>query len=138
MVLTIAIPVWCLWSRTLWTLTRYKLEKIRCNKTGWHKFFTISVVNAWNNLSASIVETPSLNSFKKKTNPRQIQIWKYLNWTIFRNYLNYTIAWHVWCFRTWKTCHGLIWCMIVKSMQLLWKEITSSHICIIVHDYYIS
>ena len=44
----------------------FKLEKRRCSKSLRQKFFSMRVVNDWNNLPSSVVEAPSLNSFKNR------------------------------------------------------------------------
>jgi len=44
----------------------FKLEKKRSSKTIKQKFFTRRVVNEWNTLPETVVEAPSLNSFKSR------------------------------------------------------------------------
>ena len=44
----------------------YKVEKQRCNTSMRQHFFANRVVNQWNSLPASVVEAPSLNSFKTR------------------------------------------------------------------------
>lgn len=51
------------------TITRghlFKLEKSRSYKTLRQKFFTRRIVTTWNNLPDSVVEAPSVNSFKNR------------------------------------------------------------------------
>ena len=44
----------------------HKIVKQRCNLDLRKKFFSLRIVNEWNSLPASIVEAPTLNSFKAR------------------------------------------------------------------------
>ena len=44
----------------------YKLEKQRCNSSLRQCFFTLRVIERWNKLPSTVVEAPSLNSFKNR------------------------------------------------------------------------
>ncbi len=45
---------------------KFKLRKMRCNKTSTQKFFTHRVIDAWNKLPEDIVTAPSLNTMKNR------------------------------------------------------------------------
>ena len=45
---------------------RFKLEKRRANRCARQKFYTMRVVNEWNNLPEAIVDAPNINTFKNR------------------------------------------------------------------------
>ena len=50
----------------------FKLKKRSCKTATRQNFFSLRIVNAWNNLPSQVVDAPSLNAFKSRLD----KLWK--------------------------------------------------------------